>query len=132
MSRTSNAGSAVEGNVIRFEVRAGMRRIGCAVLGDALEAVSGLTLPSTVMLRQRSFDRFRTLIDIAARLKLKTLPAGSLGPIVLTQEDLRRVPPEPGVLSFGNSARGATRPASSTGAGSVSSATTSSDPGPVS
>jgi len=132
MSRTSNAGSAVEGNVIRFEVRDGMRRIGCAVLGDALEAVSGLTVPSTVMLRQRSFDRFRTLIDIAAKLKLKTLPAGSLGPIVLTQEDLRRVPPEAGVPSFGSSVRGLIRPASPIGAGPVSSVTTSSDPGPVS
>jgi hypothetical protein len=132
MSRTSNAGSAVEVNVIRFEIRDGMRRIGFAVLGDALEAVSGLTVPSTVMLRQRSFDRFRTLINVAARLKLKTLPAGSSGPVILTREDLRRVPPEAGVPSFGNSARGPSRPASPTGAGSVSSATTSSDPGPVS
>jgi hypothetical protein len=132
MSRTSNAGSPVEGNVIRFEVRDGMRRIGFAVLGDALEAVSGLTVPSTAMLRQRSFDRFRTLINVAARLKLKTLPAGSSGPVILTREDLRRVPPEAGVPSFGNSARGPSRPASPTGAGSVSSATTSSDPGFVS
>jgi hypothetical protein len=52
MSRTSNAGSPVEGNVIRFEVRDGMRRIGFAVLGDALEAVSGLTVPSTALLRK--------------------------------------------------------------------------------
>jgi hypothetical protein len=132
MSRTSNAGSAVEGNVIRFEIRDGMRRIGCAVLGDALEAVSGLTVPSTVMLRQRSFDRFRTLINVAARPKLKTLSAGSSGPVILTREDLRRVPPEAGVPSFGSSARGPTRPASPIGTGPMSSVTTSSDPGPVS
>lgn len=110
MSRTTKADHAIEGNVIRFEVRDGIRRISCAVLGDALDAVSGLTVPSTVALRQRSFDRFRTLINVAAQLKLKTLPAESLGPIVLTGEDLHRVPPQAGMPSFGSSARHSARP----------------------
>ena len=74
------------------------------------------------MLRRRSFDRFRTLINVAAKLKLRTLPSGSIGLIVLTREDLRRVPPETGVPSFGSSARGPIRTAASlVGGGSVSS-----------
>jgi hypothetical protein len=110
MRRTSAADSTAEGNVIRFEVRDGIHRISCAVLYDALEAVSGLTVPSTVTLRQRSFDRFRTLINVAAKLKLRTLPAGYTGPITLNREDLRQVPPEAGVPSFGGSARTPARP----------------------
>jgi hypothetical protein len=73
------------------------------------------------MLRRRSFDRFRTLINVAANLKLRTLPSGSIGLIVLTREDLRRVPPETGVPSFGSTARGPTRAAASlVGDGSAS------------
>ena len=109
MSGTSNAVSSLHGNFIRFEIRDGIRRISCAVSDEALEAVSGLPAPSTVMLRRRSFDRFRTLINVAAKLKLRTLPSGSIGLIVLTREDLRRVPPETGVPSFGSTARGPTR-----------------------
>ena len=95
-----------------FEVRDGIRRISCAVSNDALEAVSGLTAPSTVSLRRRSFDRFRTLINKAATLKLSSLPSGFTGAVVLTSRDLRCVPPEAGAPSFGSSARGLTRPAS--------------------
>jgi hypothetical protein len=79
------------------------------------------------MLRRRSFDRFRTLINVAAKLKLRTLPPGAIGPIVLTHEDLRCVPPETGVPSFGSSARGPIRTVSLSGGGSVSSVPTSSD-----
>jgi len=125
MSRTSNADSPLGGNFIRFEIRDGIRRISCAVSDEALEAVSGLTAPSTAMLRQRSFDRFRTLIHSAAKLKSRTLPSGSIGPIVLSHEDLRRVPPETGVPLYGSSARGAIRTASSVGGVPVSSALTS-------
>jgi len=106
--RNSNAVSTLDPNVIRFEVRDGIRRISCTVLDDALEVVSGLTAPSTAMLRRRSFDRFRTLINAAAKLKLGTLPAGSIGPLILNREDLRHVPPETGMPSFGSSARGPT------------------------
>jgi len=67
MRRTSTATLAAEGTVIRFEIRDGIHRISCAVLYDALEAVSGLTVPSTVALRQRSFDRFRTLVSMRRR-----------------------------------------------------------------
>ena len=132
MSGTSNAVSPLDGNFIRFEIRDGIRRISCAVSDEALEAVSGLTAPSTVMLRRRSFDRFRTLINVAAKLKLRTLPSGSIGLIVLTGEDLRRVPPETGVPSFGSSARGPTRTAASlVGGAPVSSAPTFSEAAPL-
>lgn len=105
MARTSQAVSTPEGNFMRFEVRAGIRRISCAVLDEALEAMSGLTVPSTVALRRGSFDRFRTLIDAAAKLKLETLPPGFVGPLVLTSKDLQSVPPQAGVPLFGTSAR---------------------------
>jgi len=125
MRRTSTATLAAEGTVIRFEIRDGIHRISCAVLYDALEAVSGLTVPSTVALRQRSFDRFRTLINVAAKLKLRTLSAGSVGPITLNCEDLRRVPPEVGMPSFGSSTRTPTGPVSSIGATPASAIPTS-------
>ena len=51
MNSTSNMASTLDGNVVRFEVREGIRRISCAVLGEALEAASGLTAPSTGALR---------------------------------------------------------------------------------
>lgn len=92
--------------LIRFEVRVGIRRISVHVSDEALEAVSGLDVPSTTMLRRKSFDRFRTLIDAAARLKLETLPAGFTGPLVLSSGDLRRVPPELGVPAYGSTGRG--------------------------
>jgi hypothetical protein len=129
MSRTSNAVSPLDGNFIRFEIRDGVRRISCAVSDEALEAVSGLTAPSTLLLRRRSFDRFRTLINVAAKLKVSTLPSGSIDLIVLTREDLRCVPSEAGVPSFGSSARDPTRRAASLigDDAPVSSAPTSSD-----
>lgn len=105
MSRTSNSASPLDGDFIRFEIRDGIRRISCAVSDEALEAASGLTVPSTVMLRRRSFDRFRTLINAAAKLKLRTRPPGSIDPIVLTSEDLRCMPPETGMPSFGSFAK---------------------------
>jgi hypothetical protein len=89
----------------KFEVRDGIRRIACRVSQEALEAVSGLTAPSTDALRRRSFDRFRALIDAAAKLKLKSLPPGFTGPLALTSQDLRQVPPETGVPAFGSSSR---------------------------
>ena len=113
----SSAVSPLDKNFIRFEIRDGIRRIDCAVSDEALEAVSALTAPSTVMQRRRSFDRYRTLINEAAKLKSRRLPSGSIGLIVLTGEHLRCVPPETGVPSFGSSARGATQTASSIGGG---------------
>ena len=126
-SSTSDAVYPLDGEFIQFEIRDGIHRISCAVSSEALEAVSGLTVPSTVTLRRRSFDRFRTLINAAAKLKLRALPSGSIGPIVLTSEDLRSVPPDAGVPSFGRSARGPIRSASLVGGVPVSSASTSSD-----
>lgn len=98
---------ALDPTLIRFEIRVGIRRIGCNVSDEALEAVSGLAAPSTTTLRRKSFDRFRTLIDAAARLKLGTLPPEFPGPLVLSSGDLRRVPPEVGVPAFGSTGRGA-------------------------
>ncbi len=135
MNTTPNVASTLDGTVVRFEVREGIRRISCAVLGEALEAASGLTAPSTVALRRGSFDRFRTLIDAAAKLKSRTLPSEFIGPIVLTGDDLRSMPPQTGVPPFGSSARGRTWPASAIDGVLTSSATMSGDAaslGPVS
>jgi len=96
---------------VRFEVRVGMRRISCRITDDALDAVSGLTGPSTAAERRKSFDRFRTLIDTAAALKSETMPPGFSGPLSLTAIDLKKVPPVFGVPVFGSSARTPTRPA---------------------
>ena len=111
MSRTHNVVSTLDGDLIGFEIRDGTRRIRCAVADEALEALSGLTLPSTAILRRRSFDRFRTLINAAAALKIATLPAGFIGPLVLTGGDLRRVPQERGSPAFGTSGRSPARSA---------------------
>ncbi len=69
----------------------GIRRIVCSVPNDVMDAVSGQTGTQTPGLRRRSFDRYRTLIHGAAMQRLKELPAGSLGPIVLARRDLRCV-----------------------------------------
>ena len=103
MSRKSQATSALHANVIRFEIREGIRRISCAIADDALEAASALTVPSTSVLRRRSFERFRTLIHAAAQLKSRTLPFGSAGPILLTREDFQSVRPQRGGPSYGSS-----------------------------
>ena len=134
MSRISNP-AALEGNVIRFEIRDGFRRASCAVSNEALEAVSGLIEPSTPLLRRRSFDRYRTLIHAAAMLRLKALPPGPTDTIILSCKDLRCVPPVTGTPSFGSSARGSTRPAPPGGDVAVLSAAVPADaasPGPVS
>lgn len=106
MPRTPSTGLVPDAGFTQFEVRDGSRRVKCHVSGEALEAVSGLAVPSTVALRRNSFDRFRTLIDAAAKLKLKTLPPGFAGPLALSGRDLRCVPHEVGVPSFGSSSRG--------------------------
>lgn len=103
---TRVVGADPESGLTQFEVRDGIRRIKCNVSEEALEAVSGLALPSTNALRRRSFDRFRTLIDAAAKLKIKTLPADFSGPLALSSGDLRSVPHEAGVPSYGSSPRG--------------------------
>jgi len=111
MSSTSNTVSPLDGSLISFEIRDGSRRISCAVSNEALETASGLTAPSTDTLRRRSFDRFRTLINVAAELKLRTLPSGSIGTITLTSADLRCVPTETETPPFGSAARGLPRAA---------------------
>jgi hypothetical protein len=105
MSETPDMAPTLESSAIRFEIRDGCRRISFAVSDETLNAASGLIAPSTLMMRRKSFDRFRTLINAAAILKLKALPSGPIGPIVLTERDLRRVPPERGTPSFGTCAR---------------------------
>ncbi len=103
--------SGAETDGLTFEVRNGVSRVRVGVMDAALDAVSSLATPSTRALRQRSFDRFRTLINEAARMKLATLPAGFHGTIMLTKDDLRRVPPQFGTPLFGSVARETTRPA---------------------
>jgi len=106
MTRAIGAGTAETPGDIQFEVRDGMRRVMCHVSEEALEAASGLSAPSTTALRRRSFDRFRGLIDAAAKLKLKTLTPGWVGPLTLSSRDLRSVPPINGLPVFGTSPRG--------------------------
>ena len=103
---TRPIGDVIDAGFIQFEVRDGIRRVSCHVSEEALEAVSGLRVPSTTALRRRSFDRFRTLIEAAAQLKLRTLPPGFDGPLALSSRDLRIVPADPGLPSFGTSPRG--------------------------
>jgi hypothetical protein len=82
---------APDANFIHFEIRDGIRRITCSVPNDVMDAVSGISGPLSPGLRRRSFDRFRTLIHGAAMQRLKDMPAGSAGPIVLARRDLRSV-----------------------------------------
>jgi hypothetical protein len=110
MSKASSAANALDPNLLNFEIRHGMHRIRCGVLDDALDAVSGQTAPSNPTLRRRSFDRFRTLINAAASVKLATMPPEFAGPLVLTRDDLRRVPTQPGAPSFGSAPRVQNRP----------------------
>lgn len=106
MTRVSDMVPASDHRFMQFEIRDGARRIVCSISDEALEAASGLAPPSTAVLRRKSFDRYRTLIDAAAKLKLKTLPAAFVGPVVLSSADLRRVRPNAGVPEFGSAARG--------------------------
>jgi hypothetical protein len=108
---TNSMDTPLGAGCIRFEVRSGTRKVSCGVSDDALEAVSGLTAPSTVTLRRRSFDRFRTLINTAATLKLATLPEGFSDPMILTREDLRRVPALNGEPEYGVALRSRPTPA---------------------
>ncbi len=107
MISTSATAAPPDAGLVHFEVRDGIRRVRFNVSDEALEAVSGLAAPSTATLRRRSFDRFRTLIETAAKLKLKTLPPGFVGPVALSSGDLRCVPPEVGVPAFGSNGRAA-------------------------
>jgi len=88
MSRNHRPAAAPEGSAISFEIRDGIRRIKCSVPNELIDAVSGLPAPLTDGLRRRSFDRFRTVMHGAAMQRLKDLPAGSPGPIVLARRDL--------------------------------------------
>ena len=106
MTKPASAALTLNEGFTRFQVRAGIRLISCDVADEALEAVSSLALPSTSCARRKSFDRFRTLIDAAAKLKLKDLPPSFGGPLLLSSRDLRRVPPETGVPSYGTAPRG--------------------------
>jgi hypothetical protein len=87
---------------IHFEIRDRTRRISCAISDEALEAASNLPLPSTAMSRQQSFSRFRTLIDVAARLKLSNMPDGFVGPLTILSNDLRHVPDLEDAPQFGS------------------------------
>lgn len=106
MTKPISAALTLNEGFTRFQVRAGIRLISCDVADEALEAVSSLALPSTSSTRRKSFDRFRTLIDAAAKLKLKDLPPGFGGPLALSSEDLFRVPPPPRTSAYGSAGWG--------------------------
>jgi hypothetical protein len=79
-----------------------MRRVGCNISDEALEAVGGLPAGSTPALRRRSFDRFRMEIDAAAKLKLGMLPADFSGTLALSSQDLGAVPTALDVSPYGS------------------------------
>ena len=95
--------TAAGDTVIRFEVRAGMRRVSCAVSHEALDAASALDADGTPATRRRSFERFRTVINAAALMRLDALQPGDAALIVLSGRDLRDVPEQTGVPRFGTS-----------------------------
>jgi hypothetical protein len=90
---------------ISFEVRTGSRRIGCTISGEALEAASGLILPSTTSSRRQSFGRFRMVIHAAALRKLEKLPPDFTGYLAVTSNDLRNMATLMGEPVFGKSKR---------------------------
>jgi hypothetical protein len=102
MTERCSPDGVLDAGFIGFEVRDGIRRISCTVSNEALNAVSALSVPSTAGARRKSFDRFRMLINAAAWLKLRTLPPNFAGPLALSTQDLRRVPPEVGMPTFGS------------------------------
>jgi hypothetical protein len=105
MSANVLAFQAVEESLIRFEICDGMRRVSCAVSNDALDTASGMTDPCTAASRRRSFERFRTLVHAAALLRLEAQLPGSVDPIIVTDADLRSVPPQVGTPRFGTSGK---------------------------
>ncbi|GBQ21422.1 DUF1488 family protein [Tanticharoenia sakaeratensis] len=86
---------------IGFEVQDGIRRVRCFVSREALEGAAGLALPSTPSSRQLSFNRFRMLINSAAKAKLARNPLKTGDHLTLECEDLRVMPAEAGVPLFG-------------------------------
>ena len=112
MSKPSHTPSAPSDEV-SFEVRLANRRVRCVVSEEALCAVSGTTLPLTSVTRRGAFDRFRVLIDAAAKLKMELPETKDLQAITLTPGDLRRVVPSHDSPPFGSSPRPTSRPAAS-------------------
>jgi len=110
-TRTHRPRGSSDSSFISFEIMDGIRRIACSVPNDVMDAVSGQGTPLTPGLRRRSFDRYRTLIHGAAMQRLKELPAGSLGPIVLARRDLRLVALETQAVRPGSLAKAASVPA---------------------
>lgn len=96
------AAEAVAPASTRFEIRDRTRRILCSISDEALEAASNLPLPSTALSRQQSFSRFRTLIDVAARMKLSRMPDNFSGLLTILSDDLRHVPDLEGAPQFGS------------------------------
>ncbi len=109
MSKPSR-GELTPSEVVSFEVRMGNRRVRCIVSEEALGAASGTALPLTSVTRRGAFDRFRVLIDAAAKLKMALPETAGLAEITLTPGDLRRVVPTHDSPPFGSSPRPTSRP----------------------
>ena len=86
---------------IEFLIQHGSHRVRCAVTADALDSVCGHAEPTTDSVRRRAFERFRTLINVAAQRKLDGLGADAGDSLLLTCEDLRAVPHVAGTPVFG-------------------------------
>ncbi len=86
---------------IEFLIQHGSHRIRCAVTADALDSVCGHAEPTTDSARRRAFERFRTLINVAAQRKLDGLGPSPGDTLLLTGEDLRSVPHVAGTPVFG-------------------------------
>ena len=109
MSKPSRAEGSPSDEV-SFEVRLNNRRVRCVVSEEALGAVSGTALPLTSVTRRGAFDRFRVLIDAAAKLKMAMPETAGLPTITLTPGDLRRVVPTHDSPPFGSTPRSTSRP----------------------
>ncbi len=97
MARTSKApeqsGPHQDDSFTRFELRSGIRRVVCTVSPEALEGLLGLVVPSTVLQRRQTFDRFRIPINQVAQRKIDALAQAGAPPaaVRLTMADLAGV-----------------------------------------
>ena len=86
-----------DGTRILFGITDGNEQISCAISQGALEEIG----------ERPCFSRAADLLECFANARGRI--EGPIGPIMMTSEDLRLVPPEGGAPLFGSSARKSTR-----------------------
>ncbi|CAM3190234.1 hypothetical protein CFR75_16390 [Komagataeibacter xylinus] len=95
-------GAQAKTEAASFQIASGTGRVEFIVSDEALEAAACLARPSTAAARQHAFQRFRVLIDAAAKLKLARSGKTAGATLFLSSEDLRHVPHEKGMPVFGH------------------------------